>query len=138
MPTDPVATSSDPQAATPTILVVEDELLIRLYVADQLRDCGFEVLEAADGAQALEVLESGKPVDLVFTDISLPGHPDGFSLTRWIRARKPALPVILTSGGHNAAKAAEVCKGEPFFEKPYDISELAKHMRRLLARDSSG
>lgn len=117
----------------PTVLVVEDEVLIRLHAADTLRDCGFSVIEAADGSEAVELLKTDASIDLVFTDITLPGHPDGVGLAKWIRAHKAELPIILTSGGHNAARAAEVCKGEPFFEKPYDLSELAQRIRVMVA-----
>jgi CheY-like chemotaxis protein len=121
----------------PTILVVEDELLIRLHVADYFRDCGFEVLEAADGSQALKLLQADRSVDAVFTDITLPGDPDGCGLAEWIRKRNPALPVILTSGKLTAAPR-EACRQEPFFPKPCDYSEVAARIRTLLARGGPG
>jgi CheY-like chemotaxis protein len=121
----------------PTILVVEDELLIRLHVADYFRDCGFEVLEAADGPQALAMLQADKSVDAVFTDITLPGDPDGCGLAAWIRKRNSAVPVILTSGKLTAAPREE-CRQEPFFAKPCDYSQVAAKIRTLLARDRPG
>lgn len=127
-------TSSNP---SPTILVVEDEVLIRMHVVDSLTDAGFNVIEAADATQAIEVLKTCDAVDLVFTDITLPGELDGFGLVRWIRMQNPSLPIILTSGGHNAALAAERCKGEPFFEKPYDVIVLAEQMLAMIGVGTS-
>ncbi len=107
-----------------------------MYISDSLRDCGFEILEASDGPEALTMLNAEMPIDLVFTDITLPGQPDGFGLAQWVRAQKPATPVILTSGRYDVNAARKLCKDEPFFVKPYDISELAACIRTLLAGDS--
>lgn len=116
-----------------TILVVEDETLIRIYVADYLRECGFNVVEAADGAKAVQILEANDAVHLVFTDITLPGHPDGLGLAEWIRSRRPDLPLILTSG-KVTAEAAQEASNAPFFAKPCDYAEVASTMRRMLAQ----
>ena len=118
----------------PTILVVEDEFLIRDYVADHLRDSGFNVIAVGDASRAVDLLTTGTRIDLVFTDITLPGEMDGFELVRWIRSRDRTLPVVLTSGGHNAAKAADVCKNEPFVSKPYNPVSLVAYFRRVLGR----
>jgi len=119
----------------PTILVVEDEMLIRLHAADCLRESGFGVLEAADGAQALKMLEGGLPIDLVFTDIAMPGQPDGFGLAKWIRYRRPDLPFILTSGTYEVESAqAEQLGDAPFIPKPCNYEELAAYIRKLLPR----
>lgn len=129
MPTAPASTSS---GSTPkVILVVEDEVLIRLHVADYFRDAGFEVLEATDGVRALELLESDASIDLVFTDITLPGDIDGFELAQWIRTQKPETPVILTSG--KVSEAVPACKDVPFFPKPCDYATVAAYIRSLLA-----
>lgn len=119
-----------------TVLVVEDEILIRIYVADFLRDSGFEVIEADDAVSAIATLQSARRVDLVFTDITLPGDLDGFGLAQWVRQRKPDIPVILTSGKLTREAALETA-AEPFFAKPCDYAEVAAHMRGLLAKCSS-
>lgn len=108
--------------------------MIRDYVADHLRDSGFNVIAVGDAARAVDLLSAGTRVDLVFTDVTLPGEMDGFELVRWIRSREQMLPVVLTSGGHNAAKAAEVCKDEPFISKPYNPVSLVAYFRRVLGR----
>ena len=120
-----------------TILLVEDEFLIRDYVADHLRDLGFAVFAVGDASQAIELLAAGAPVNLVFTDITLPGQVDGIGLAQWVREQRPTLPVILTSGGHNAARAAELGNGELFVVKPYDLEVLVEHFRRLLRSTGS-
>ena len=85
---------SDPQ----TILIVEDEVLIRMDVADYLRTCGYRVVEAGDAAEAIAVIESGHRIDLMFSDVQMPGAMDGFALARWVRTHHPQIRVILTSG----------------------------------------
>lgn len=119
--------------APPSILVVEDEVLIRLTVADHLRDCGFRVLEAANGDEARRIVEAGETVDLVFTDIQMPGSLDGFSLARWVRANRPGVPVLLTSGYVKSAELAhDLCT--EIVGKPYDHDDLVRRLRRLMAK----
>ncbi|WP_292177368.1 response regulator [Mesorhizobium sp.] len=89
-----------------TILVVEDDIFIRLDIAEYLRECCCRVVEAGTAAEAIDVLESNLPVDLVFSDIQMPGDLDGFGLARWIRQRQPGVKVILTSGCVKAAEKA--------------------------------
>ncbi len=114
------------------VLVVEDEMLIRLHVADTFRDSGFAVVEAADGARALEILAQDPAIKAVFTDVTLPGQPDGFGLARWIRAHRPGLPVVLTSGEVTASHAQAISRDEPFFAKPCDYTEVAAFIRGRL------
>ena len=123
--------------APATILLIEDEFLIRDYVGDCLEDAGFSVLRAGDGATALRYFEAGHRIDLVFTDITLPGDLDGFAIAKRIRARHPALPIVLTSGGHNAGMAKGQCPDEPFYSKPYDIGQLISFLRKLLAESGA-
>jgi len=120
--------------AMAAILVVEDEMLIRLHVADTLRDFGFDVVEAGDGRSAIEQLRRGKPVDAVFTDVSLPGETDGFAIARWVRKNLPGVPVILTSGEVTDAHAQKVSRDVPFFAKPCDYAQVAAFIRGLLEK----
>ena len=88
----------DPEERMPTILVVDDEALIRMSISDFLQECGFNVLEASNAAEALEMIQSDQSVlDLVFSDVRMPGELDGFGLSKWIRENRPDLPVILLS-----------------------------------------
>lgn len=118
----------------PKVLVVEDETLIRLHIVDSFRDSGFAVVEAADGADALRALEQDPLIDAVFTDITLPGEVDGFAVARWVRSRRPAVPVFLTSGEVTAAHAERVAGAEPFFAKPCDYLQVAEIIRGRLEK----
>ena len=113
-------------APPPTILVVEDDVLVRNLVAAYLRECGFDVIEANGADEAIRVLQASVPVDIVFSDVHMPGSMDGFGLAQWMRRERPELKIILTSG---AAKDA----GQ-ILAKPYDHAELERHIRSLLAR----
>jgi CheY-like chemotaxis protein len=126
--------SSEPPPRT--ILVVEDEVLIRLSLSDYLRECGFTVLEAASGDEAIAVLRGrGDDVDLVFSDVQMPGETDGFALARWVRGHHPRIPVMLTSGvAHAVEKAADLCLEGPIVKKPYDHATLLSQILRLVER----
>lgn len=122
-------------APPPTILVVEDDVLVRNLVAAYLRECGFDVIEANSADEAIRVLQADVAVDIVFSDIQMPGSMDGFGLVRWVRRERPRLKVILTSGAAHTAKAAgDLCEHGPILAKPYDHAELERHIRGLLAR----
>ncbi|WP_298215303.1 response regulator [Acidocella sp.] len=114
---------------------MDDEVLIRFAIADYLRECGYHVIEAADAAEALELLESQPGlVDLVFSDVQMPGEMDGFGLARWVRSNRQGLPVILTSGNARTAElGADLCEIGPLEAKPYDAKSLAQRMASLLA-----
>jgi len=118
----------------PKVLVVEDEMLIRLHVVDSFRDSGFTVVEAADGAQALRILEQDPSIQAVFTDITLPGDVDGFAVARWVRGHRPAVAVFFTSGEVTAAHAERIGGDEPFFAKPCDYAEVADIIRGRLEK----
>jgi two-component system, response regulator PdtaR len=127
-----MSSTETPSARKSTILLVEDELLVRMSTAQELQDRGFHVVQAIDGASAVEYLKNSA-IDLVFTDIKMPGQPDGLRLAMWIRERNPDLPIILTSGDHTAAEAARVLtRREIFVSKPYDIAKVSAQMRLLL------
>ena len=116
-----------------TILVVEDEELVREFTVDLLGELGYRVLAASNGRDALELLEREPGVDLLFTDIVMPGELDGFALAREARQRRPRLPVLYTSGytnrvGENAV-AASLGKMLP---KPYRPDQLRDEIRRAL------
>jgi CheY-like chemotaxis protein len=130
-----MAASPSTARAAETILIVEDEILIRFDVADYLRSCGYQVIEAANASEALAFLQSGNRVDLVFSDVQLPGSMDGFALARWVRAHQPEIKVILTSGVARSTEiAGELCDEGPLEKKPYDPQHLLKRIRETLAR----
>jgi DNA-binding response OmpR family regulator len=116
-----------------TILVVEDEVLIRLPLAEYLRDCGYRVFEASNVAEAKAVLDADTPVDLVFSDVNMPGNENGFALAVWIRQLHPNTKVILTSGIANATEKAEgLCEDGPLLAKPYSQDVVLQRIQSLL------
>jgi CheY-like chemotaxis protein len=122
-------------APPPVILVVEDDVLVRTVVAAYLRECGFDVIEATSADEAIRVLQAEVRVDIVFSDVNMPGRMDGFGLAQWVRRERPWLKVILTSGAARTAKeAGDLCEHGPILAKPYDHAELERHIRSLLAR----
>jgi CheY-like chemotaxis protein len=127
---------TDPKSElTQTVLVVEDEVLIRMVIAEYLRDCGVKVIEAANADEALMVLQQSELIiNVVFTDIEMPGSMDGFALSRWVRRHRQRTEVILTGSPTRAAKAAgDLCEAGPALAKPYEPEVLLDRIRRLLA-----
>ena len=98
-----------------TILIVEDEALLRMDLADEFAEAGFSVLEAGTADEALMLVESGAPVDLVLSDIQMPGAIDGLGLYRTLVQRFPWIVVVLTSAHASCA----VRENLPFIPKPY-------------------
>lgn len=132
----PTATSEDDRQV---VLVVEDEVLVRMVIADYLRDCGYHVLEAGSGREAITLFEAQLAIDVVFSDVQMPGDTDGFALARWVRANRPGVHVILTSGVARASDAAaELCDDGPLLEKPYEAGEVERRIKLLLARRQAG
>ena len=119
---------------SPTVLVVEDEVLSRLAMSEHLRDCGFQVIEAANGVEAQQLILAGLKVDLVFSDITMPGGVDGIDLALWLMVHCEAAKVILTSGlPDSLAKAQSACNQVlEFVPKPYSHAAVAKRIRELL------
>jgi CheY-like chemotaxis protein len=118
---------------TPTILVVDDEVLIRMALSDCLQDSGYKVLEAGNADEAVAVLEHGHEIDLVFSDIRMPGTMDGFGLAKWIRQNRSGLPVMLTSGDSKKSDlAAQLGDEEAFVAKPYDTQMILAKIRQSI------
>jgi CheY-like chemotaxis protein len=117
-----------------TVLVVEDETMVRMPIAEYLRDCGYNVVEASDASEAIAAMDADDAVSLVFTDIRMPGTMDGFGLAEWFRSHYPNVPVLLTSGynGGRSLPAASV-PGTRFIEKPYSQTQVARRIAALLA-----
>jgi CheY-like chemotaxis protein len=117
--------------------VVEDEILVRTVIAAYLRDCGFDVVEAGNADEAVRVLEAGIRIDIVFSDVNMPGRLDGFGLAQWLRRERPDLKIILTSGVAQGAKDASDLRAHvPILAKPYDYAELARQLRALLSKNT--
>jgi CheY-like chemotaxis protein len=118
--------------APSTILVVEDEVLVRMAVADYLRHCGYRVVEAKTGEEAQAILRAGELVEILFSDIDLGPGINGFELAKWTRANYRDIRILLTSGAAKMTQAAgELCDG-PMFSKPYPYEQLSRHIDKLL------
>ena len=115
----------------PTVLLVEDEVLTRLMLADELRNQGLQVLEASNADEALTVLQSSLPVHLLFTDIRMPGEMDGVALAKLAHARFPRIKSIIGSSGRPEQSIGDFA--DAFLAKPYDLRELIAQVRRLLS-----
>jgi CheY-like chemotaxis protein len=128
------ATSNSAGKPPPTVLIVVDEVLVRMAVSNYLRECGYNVVETGDAQEAIEVMTSDVAVDIAFSDIAMPGKLDGFGLAQWIRRERPDIKVVLSSGVARSAKAAgELCEHGPALAKPYDHADLERRIRALLA-----
>ena len=117
-----------------TILVVEDDADVRAFVVGQLGDLGYRVIEAADGPQAQRILESDQPIDLLFTDVIMPGGMTGRQLADAARAGRPGLKAIFTSGytENSIVHQGKLDKGVSFLSKPFRRQELALKIREML------
>lgn len=112
------------------VMIVEDDRTLRELLLDYLTDVGFDIVEASSGDEAQELFPREKRIELVLTDINMPGHVDGAELARWLSHCEPDLPVILMSGrGINPVRTSETRR---FLMKPYEFSEVERQIREML------
>ena len=123
--------------AKPVVMVVEPEVLIRMAIAEYLRDCGYKVIEGIEAADVWTVIDSSVLLNVVFAEVKLPGDSDGFALARRLRQTQPQIDVILTSGVATAAeKSKDLCEEGPM-KKPYRAEDVTARIRLLLERRRS-
>jgi PAS domain S-box-containing protein len=113
-----------------TVLVVEDNPDVKSVAVSLLEQLNYKVVSVDSGRAALDLVESGEPIDLVFSDVMLPGELDGVQLAKALRERRPDLPVLLTSG---YAEALTRSQGVPLLRKPYRMAALSEAVRGVLA-----
>ncbi|MDP1883609.1 MAG: response regulator, partial [Bradyrhizobium sp.] len=118
-----------------TILVVEDDKLVRDYVLTQVHSLGYATLDAANAAEALAIVEAGKDFDLLFTDVIMPGAMNGRQLADELQKARPGLKVLFTSGYTENAiiHHGRLDSGVLLLAKPYRKSDLAAMIRKALA-----
>lgn len=116
------------------VLLVEDDDAVATLVAEMLAQLGYEVFRVATAAAALGALAEGRPVDVVFSDIMMPGGMNGVDLARELHRRHPSLPVLLTSGHAQAAKQDANDEGVRVLPKPYFLAELAAALKATRGR----
>jgi CheY-like chemotaxis protein len=115
-----------------TILMVEDDDLVRMSVQSLIESLGYRVVPARDGPDALEILRHDTPIDLLFTDIVMPGGMHGPQLAAEARRLRPELKVLYTSGYPGSEYCGEGLTAHQLLSKPYEAYELAAKLREIL------
>jgi len=113
------------------VLVVEDEMLLRMRAVDMVEDAGYTSLEAIDADTAFAILESRSDIALLFTDIQMPGSMDGLKLAHAVHRRWPPIKIIVVSGQLRLAKV-DIPANSRFFGKPLQASEMIAEMRDMI------
>lgn len=126
-------------AGAASVLVVDDDPALRDLAADLLEFLGYRALAAASGETALAVLRTERRIDVIFTDLVMPGRLDGLALAEEVRRLHRGIKIVFTSGyvGHAALKQRLPGRDEIFVHKPYRARDLAAAIERALATDQS-
>jgi len=119
-------TGSEHENKAVTVLVVEDEAMMRTKLAEELEDAGYAVVEASDGTEAVEMLALRPDVKIIISDVKMPGPIDGVELCRRVRSSYPGIKVVLSSG---EASAADSTAHDGFFLKPYRVAWIIRHIK---------
>ena len=117
----------------PSILIVEDEILIRMTAVLIVEEAGYRTVEAANSEEAIAVLEHATDIAAVFTDVNMPGSMSGTELASRIRDRWPPIQLLVTSGKRHV-DAGQLPAGAVFIAKPYDIDDVVDTLHRLSPR----
>jgi CheY-like chemotaxis protein len=112
------------------ILIVEDDMLIRMDAAQMIAEGEFDVIEAANADEAIRILEKRLDVSVVFTDIQMPGSMDGLKLAAAVRDRWPPIKIIATSGRAEIGRD-DLPNGGRFLQKPYSPAQILKTLREM-------
>jgi len=112
----------------PSVLVVEDEPLVRAVAVGHLQECGFSIVEAQTADEAMLILRDDRSIAAVFSDVQMPGRMDGIALAQWLARTCPKVKVLLTSGRMVPDKSI----GWRFLPKPYRLDEMERELRNLL------
>src|SRR6476661_3100068 len=114
----------------PVVLMVEEEFLLRMDAVEMIAAAGFEVVEASNADEAIEILQARRDITVVFTDIQMPGSMDGLKLARAVRGRWPPIKIVATSG-HVGVAEKDLPEGGRFLPKPYSPVQIADVLREL-------
>src|SRR5882757_849846 len=118
------------ESQRPVVLIVEDEFLLRMDAVDMIEAAGFEVVEAGNADEAIEILEARRDITVVFTDIQMPGSMDRLKLARAVRGRWPPIKIVATSG-HVGVAETDLPEGGRFLPKPYSPIQVAGVLREV-------
>src|ERR1700709_2847959 len=108
----------------PNVLIVEDEMVLRMRAVDIVEDAGFRSVEAVNADEAISILESRSDISLLFTDIQMPGSMDGLKLAHAVHHRWPAIKIILVSGRADPSEAEKPADSR-FFGKPLSVERMS-------------
>jgi two-component sensor histidine kinase/ActR/RegA family two-component response regulator len=123
--------SSTPATSSTNVLVVEDEMVLRLRAVDIVEDAGFTAVEAVSADEALAILESRSDISLLFSDIQMPGSMDGLMLARAVHERWPAIKIILVSGQVKVSDADKPADSR-FFGKPLVVKDMVAELQQMV------
>jgi two-component sensor histidine kinase/DNA-binding response OmpR family regulator len=126
---------SEQTAVPPKVLVVEDEMMLRMRAVDIVEDAGFIPIEAVSADEALAILESRSDIDLLFTDIQMPGSMDGLKLAHAVHERWPSIKIILVSGKLTPTEAEKPLHSR-FFGKPLEVKQMIAEMQEMIGQGS--
>lgn len=118
------------EKGAPAILVAEDDVFVRLALADRLSDYGFTVFEAGSAAEAIRKLEDEPGIAIVLSEIKSPGRMSGFDLARWVREHRPDVMVVLTSSD-GVRSGPQPAAEQAIIRKPYDVGSVVTELARI-------
>ena len=121
----------DHSSAPAVVLVVEDEMLLRMRAVDMVEDAGFTSVEAVNADEAVAILESRSDIALLLTDIQMPGSMDGLKLAHAVHERWPPIRIILVSGQLRLA-SIDIPADSRFFGKPLEAKEMIAEMQDMI------
>jgi DNA-binding NtrC family response regulator len=113
------------------VLIVEDEMLLRMRAVDMVEDAGFTPIEAVDADQAVAILESRSDIAMLFTDIQMPGSMDGLKLAHAVHDRWPPIKIILVSGKLRLTNS-DIPADSRFFGKPFEAKDMIAEMQDMI------
>jgi len=127
-----MTTTEETAATKPIVLVVEDEVLVRMLACEILADGGFDNLEAVNAQEALVLIDARPDIAVMFTDVDMPGEINGLGLAHLVAMRAPHVKILVTSGAA-ALRAGDLPAGARFVRKPYSPSTLLDLLAEMLA-----
>src|SRR5258708_17024133 len=123
--------TSGPTGSSTNVLVVEDEMVLRMRAVDIVEDAGFTAVEAVNADEALSILESRSDISLLFSDIQMPGSMDGLKLAYAVHRRWPSIKIILVSGQLKLTDGDKPADSR-FFGKPLDVKQMIAELRDMI------
>jgi len=123
--------SADPSGSSTNVLVVEDEMVLRMRAVDIVEDAGFTAVEAVNADEALSILESRSDISLLLSDIQMPGSMDGLKLAHAVHDRWPSIKIILVSGQVKVSDTDKPADSR-FFGKPLEVKQMVAELQGMM------